>query len=616
MPALSTGSSFDAKERIKSAVDIVDLVGDYLPLRREGRHFKALCPWHEDSRPSLYVNPERQSFKCWVCVIGGDIFDFVMKREGVAFPEALRMLADRAGIQLTPARGGGEAAAPVDQKRLLFQVMAWAEQQYHEFFLRAPEAEPARRYVASRGITDHTVQRFRLGFAPPAWDWLLKRERPSAYSVDLLEKVGLVARRTNGPGFYDVFRGRVLFPIRDPEGRPVALGGRILPELADDKAAKYVNTRETPLFSKSRLLYGLDAARDTLAKGRSVLVMEGYTDCLIAQQCGIHESVAVLGTALGEAHLKLLRRFADRIVLVLDGDDAGRKRAAEVLELFVAEQIDLRIVTLPDGLDPCDFLLKSGAEPFRELVKNAADALTHAFRVATQGIDQDNLHAMDSALEGLLSMLAKAPRLRADTSTEARVREQKALERLAFLFRIPEVSVRARLGELRRRATWKAPTAAETSEKTAPPAIDLWERSLLEVLLQQPELLSLALAQVRPEELRSPICREIYVRCCALHALGTTPDFDRLMLEFEDSAVKSLIVELDEQGQAKASADAAQQLADLLQSYLRRREDHAQRRQAETIRQEGMDAGRQMHILNQLIEQKRSRQGISSSTEG
>jgi DNA primase len=516
---------------------------------------------------------------------------------------------------LTPPRGGGDFVQP-DQKRVLYQAMAWAEEQYHEYFLRAPEAEAARRYVASRGITDHSVQRFRLGFAPNAWDWLLKRPRPQQLTLDLLEKVDLIKRRASGPGIYDVFRGRVLFPIRDPEGRPIALGGRILPELADDKSGKYVNSRETPLFSKSRVLYGLDVARDSLAKSRSVLVTEGYTDCLIAQQCGLTDAVAVLGTALGEAHLKLLRRFADRIVLVLDGDDAGRNRAAEVLEIFVAEQVDLRIVTLPSDLDPCDFLLRNGSEAFRELVQNAPDALTHAFRVATHGIDQDNLHAMDSALEGLLSMLAKAPRLRADTSTEARVREQKALERLAFLFRIPEVSIRARLGELRRRASWKAPAAAETTEKTAAPAIDLWERSLLEILLQQPDLLSLALAQVRPDELRSPICREIYVRCCALHALGTTPDFARLMLEFEDSAVKSLIVELDEQGQAKASADAAQQLADLLQSYLRRREDHAQRRQADTIRQEGMDAGRQMHILNQLIEQKRSRQGISSSTEG
>ncbi len=352
---MSSGLASDAKDRVRQAIDIVDLVGDYLQLRREGRGYKALCPWHDDSKPSLQVNPERQTFRCWVCNIGGDVFSFVMQHDKVTFPEALQMLADRAGIPLTNSAGQGH-----DEKRLLYQAMAWAEEQFHACLL-SPEGEAARNYLVDRHIEPENWNKYHLGYAPDRWDWLLERARGTRFGPKVLETVGLVGQRRSGQGYYDRFKGRVLFSIRDPQGRPVGVGGRVLPGSTDVQAAKYVNSPETPLFSKSNLLYGLDHAKDTLAKGRTALVMEGYTDCLIAQQHGFGNALAVLGTALGERHIKLLRRFVDRIVLVLDGDEAGRKRTDQILELFVAEQMDLRILTLPDELDPCDFLLQRGA---------------------------------------------------------------------------------------------------------------------------------------------------------------------------------------------------------------------------------------------------------------
>ncbi len=236
------------------------------------------------------------------------------------------MLAERAGIELKPARVGSSSSGgvEVDQKKSLYQAMAWAEEQFHQCLLTAPEAEPARRYLEERQISAESIRRFRLGFAPDRWDWLLKQALSTNILPKTLETVGLVVRKQDGPGHYDRFRGRVLFPIRDVQGRPVAVGGRILPQLAAENPAKYINSPETPLFSKSSMLYALDSARDLMGHSRVAVVMEGYTDTIIARQFGFENTVAILGTALGERHIRLLRRFADSITLVLDGDEAGQ----------------------------------------------------------------------------------------------------------------------------------------------------------------------------------------------------------------------------------------------------------------------------------------------------
>ncbi|MEA1952179.1 MAG: CHC2 zinc finger domain-containing protein, partial [Planctomycetota bacterium] len=294
---MSSGS-LDVKEQVRQAVDIVDLVGHYIQLRRQGRGYVGLCPWHDDSRPSLQVNPERQSFKCWVCDIGGDVFSFTMQMEGVSFREALEILAERAGIELkarpAPRPGTPEAAG---DKQTLYKAMAWAESLYHKYLLESPDAEPARRYLVERGITAESIEKFHIGFAPDRWEWILSvaepgqskqsQSNPHSARAKVLEAVGLLGRREGG-GTYDRFRGRVLFSIRDTQNRPVGLGGRVLPEFADEKAAKYYNTTDTPLFSKSHLLYGLDVARQYIHKkfDDTALVMEGYTDCIMAHQYG------------------------------------------------------------------------------------------------------------------------------------------------------------------------------------------------------------------------------------------------------------------------------------------------------------------------------------------
>lgn len=613
----------DTKDRVRQAIDIVELVGGYIPLRREGRNYKGLCPWHDDARPSLHVNPERQSFKCWVCDIGGDIFSFFMKMEKVEFPEALRMLAERAGIPLPTGRvaGGG---ADADEKASLYRAMAWAEERFHQFLLNEPEAEPARRYLAERQISAESVRRFRLGFSPDRWDWLIKQALSTEFSTKTLDTVGLIVRKQDGAGHYDRFRGRVLFPIRDVQGRPVAIGGRILPGAAADPqraegVAKYVNSPETPLFSKSAMLYALDSARDAIGRTRNVVVMEGYTDTIVARQFGFDTTVAVLGTALGERHIRLLRRFADSITLVLDGDEAGQRRANEILGLFVAEQVDLRIVTLPDGLDPADFLLQRGAEAFGEFLSGAVDALEHKLNnLGRQLGSRPTMHEVNQALEQMLATLARAPRLQTATSAQARLREHQVLSRLSRQFGVVEEELRARLADLRRRAKPPAePGAAAVGEDAEPPApMAAWERELMEVILLEPEGVAAAAEVVLADDIESPQARNIFTRCCDLSHQGITPDFDRLMLEFDDPATKSLLVDLDEEGRAKSATEPASRLRDLLETLKRRRQQQVVDRQTNVLRERRLEADDELAVLEQLIEHERTRQGISSPMEG
>jgi DNA primase len=629
-----SSGSFDTKERVKQAVDIVDLVGSHIQLRRQGRNYVGLCPWHDDSRPSLQVNPERQSFKCWVCDIGGDVFSFVMKMEGVEFREALQMLADRAGIVVEkPHRQhltnpAGETADGLQDnaggsydKRTLLQAMAWAEKQYHQCLLNSPDADAARRYLQERGITDESIERFHLGFSPLERDWILRHVQGDANQekrvrrAKTLEAVGILARPAEGGSFYDRFRGRLLFSIHDTQGRPVGIGGRVLPELGTTSPAKYVNSPETPLFTKSKLLYGLDIARDALRKTRTALVMEGYTDVIVAHQYGFQNAVAVLGTALGDSHIRLLKAHADRIVLVLDGDEAGTKRANEVLELFIAQQADLRILTLPEDLDPCDFLHKYGAGAFSELLADKAiDALDHAYEVTTRGIDVErDVHGVGQAIERLLAIVARAPRLSGDTRGDARIQEQKIVQRLAGKFRVDEQELRRRLTALRRRAASRPMTArpgTQSEEESAKPSepMDSWQQAVLELVLAHPESLPAIRSRIGLDCLAAESCRLIYETCCRLADENILPTFDRLMLEFDEPAVKNLLVGVDERAQAtgQRSADPEALLNGLVMTMSLKEDEKQRPTEIATLREGGLDEKQQAAMLEDIIRQRRN----------
>ena len=621
---MSFGPAFDAKEQVRQAVDIVDLVGSYVQLRRQGRNYVGVCPWHDDSRPSLQVNPERQSFKCWVCDYGGDVFSFVMRTENLEFREALDLLAERAGINLQPPQhahiepgGSSPRSDPSTEKRTLYRVAAWAENEFHRCLLESPEAEPGRIYLAERGLNAETIDRFKLGFAPNRWDWILERARGTEWTPPLLERVGLLRRKELGGGFYDWFRGRVMFSIRDSRSRPVAFGGRVLPQLADERSAKYINSPETPLFSKSRELYGLDVARENFKAADGVIVMEGYTDALMAHQHGIDNCVAVLGTALGEPHLRILRRDTEIVTLVLDGDAAGQRRTSEILDamlaLFEKNQIDLRILILPGGVDPCDFIATHGSDQFRALLATAVDALEHKFKVVTNGLDTlTDTHRASQAAEQLLGTLAQLRPTGAGASSTTLLREEQMLSRIARRFHLPEEKLRSRLNSIRREATARPRSQRADNDNDRPAAsqplrlADLvaWDRGVLELIILDPTLIPRVAVGVEPADFTSSAARRIYLACCRLAEEAPEGDFGRLLAEFDEPEIKSLLVQLDESCASKGLADRERWLADLLETHRRLDEEKDRRTYLAAARQNSDNAEQ---LLAEFCEQAKQK---------
>jgi DNA primase len=624
----------DAKDRIRAAVNLVDLVGSYLELRRQGRHYVALCPWHDDSRPSLQINPDRQTWKCWVCNLGGDIFSFVQQREGVGFREALEMLADRAGIELRPtAPQARPTAGGASDKHTLYKALEWAAQQFHDCLLTSDEGSAARAYLQERGISPESVKKWRLGYAPDQWQWLLDRAAQTPFSPEVLETVGLTGKSEQTGKPYDRFKGRIIFPIRDVALHTIAVGGRILPEVAarDEqrtgrKPAKYVNSPETRLFSKSEHLYGLDIARDAIAKNRNqreLIITEGYTDVIVARQEGVENVAAVLGTALTERHIPLIRRFADVLYLVLDGDEAGQRRTSEIIQLFVFAPLDLRILTLPHELDPCDYVLQYGGEALAAILPTAVDAIEHKIRLETMGIDlvRDTLRS-GKALENLLQTVARAPYLPATTLEFCRLREQAILTRLARLFQLPEAQLRGRLRELRNHSQTK-PAATPAAQPARPgyraAELEPCEAELLEVLTQHPTLVERAQHEVTPEMIRSLPAREIFGTFCRLAREGRVMDFSEVLSALEDAALKSLLVELDERAAAKAAhalEDGFSQLAAVCRVF-RDRQMELERRAERAVLVDGQsDEARRLSAFQRLLATQREKLGISESMEG
>jgi DNA primase len=600
----------DLKEQIREAVDIVDLVGSYMALRRAGKGFVGLCPWHDDSRPSLQVNPERQTYRCWVCDVGGDVFNFVMRMERLEFREALEQLADRAGIALPRGRGG----LPADDRAALSKTLDWAAARFRDCLQTDPGAAVAREYLTGRGLEAATLARFGVGFAPESWDWLLRQAATAGVPVALLERTGLVVKREDRPGHYDRFRGRVMFPIRDPLGRCVAFGGRVLPG-ARVEAAKYVNSPETPLFSKSSMLYGLDSAREALAASGRAVVVEGYTDCLAARQAGCGDVVAVLGTALGERHAKLLRRYADRVVLVLDGDDAGRRRANEILGLLLSEPIDLRIARLPAGVDPCDYLVAHGRDAFEAILAAAVDPLDYRMDEALAALPADaGDDAALAAVESVLGALAAAGGS-AVAGSERRLREDRVLGRLERRFGLSRDVLRSRLLELRGKRKPASPPG-EGSRPAPSPRLPAWDREVIEVLVGVPEGAGLVIREVDPADLDSREGRVVVEAARRLGAAGRPVGLSELLLELPDPMLQSLLVAVDEERAARGPLEPAERIGHLADALRRRAASARARASARAIKTSRLDSQSEAELLERLVAQRRAAQGMSEPKEG
>ncbi len=389
----------DAKEEIRDRLDIVEVIGQHVRLEKSGQRFKGLCPFHQEKTPSFNVDPERGFYHCFGCGEGGDLFSFVMKREGLTFPEALRMLARRAGVEIESDPMAGEKRR---RRELLERAQEVACERFKRHLFTHPAAEPARRYIAGRGFSRETIDRFGIGFALDSWDDLLGALAAAGINATVAEEAGLVKRGERG-SHYDTFRDRIIFPISDPYGRVIAFGGRAMDP---ENPAKYLNSPETPLFHKREALYALNLARQAIADEKRALIVEGYTDVISLHQAGIESAVAGLGTALTTQQLELVGRHADEVVLVYDADAAGARAALSNLEVVEGVDIASSLIVLPENTDPDEFVRENGPDAFRELLEQRISPIEYQLRMiftqhAGRGPDGAGLAARD-AVEVLL----------------------------------------------------------------------------------------------------------------------------------------------------------------------------------------------------------------------
>lgn len=440
------------RDRVLSATDIVELIGESVSLTRKGKDFVGLCPFHDDHTPSMSVSPTKQIFKCWSCGAGGDALRFVQSRQRIEFRDALLQLARRANIEI-------ERPDPVKTAKRdgLREAITWARSFFRRQLLSGV-GENARRYARERGLTDDTIERFGLGLAIDSWSDLANAGRRAGFPVDVLIDAGLVGRSEQGRE-YDRFRNRLMFPISDGQGRTIAFGGRTL----GDDPSKYLNSPESPLFSKSRVLYALDAAREWIAKEREAIVVEGYMDAVLLHQAGVRNVVATLGTALTDAHMRLVKSLAQRVIMCFDSDDAGRTAADRAVETALCHQVDVRVAVMPEGDDPADCVLTKGVEEFRARLQSAFGALEFKWAGTLASFEGGTESRKRDAVNAFIAFIAKVV-----ASGGINPLEQGLLVgRLSALLGTPAEVVYESLAAERRR-TGTAPTPASPDGSASP----------------------------------------------------------------------------------------------------------------------------------------------------
>lgn len=385
---------------------MVELVSAHTDLRRQGARYTGLCPFHDERSPSFSVHSTDKLYHCFGCGVGGDLFDFVMETENVDFPAAVELLADRYGVEVTREREDPQAEQRRKERARLTELMERAAMFYANVFREGSEAAKAREYLSGRGLGTEVLEEFGIGYAPSAWDTLLVRSQRAGYKVPELQRTGLAQKGRSG-GFYDRFRERITFPIRDPRGRVVGFGARAM---RPEQKPKYLNSAENELFHKSDVLYGIDRARGPMARAGRALVVEGYTDVIALHQAGLTEAVGVMGTAITEPQLALLSATVDTVILALDADAAGRKAMLRAQEVAAGRKLTIRVVAMPTGVDPAELVVaEGGVERFRGLVDRAVDLPEFHLDLILAGVDTGSPRDRDRGLDEAAPVLASIP---------------------------------------------------------------------------------------------------------------------------------------------------------------------------------------------------------------
>jgi DNA primase len=598
---------------IKSRLSVVDVVGESVPLKKAGSTFKGLCPFHGEKTPSFVVTPARESWHCFGCGLGGDVFSFVMQRDGVAFPEALRNMAARAGVEVDERTRRDDV-----HKARLRDVMEAAIAFYHAVLTSSKLGQPALDYLRGRGFTDETISTYQLGWAPGGWDTMSRAlgARRQIQPGELAE-VGLTTPRSSGRGAYDRFRERVIFPIRDQNGSPTGLGGRILDAGATgggasgdgrERGPKYLNSPATPLFDKSRSLYLIDRAKGPMRRSNQAVIVEGYTDALMAHQSGFDTVVASLGTALTPGQVALLTRYAKRIALAYDVDTAGEKagtfgvRALEALIGQLAggdtgvELDEVRVVRLPEGQDP-DQVMRASPDRWREEVRTAQPIVDYLIDTQARGVDLKTPGGKARFVDAIIPTIRAVPNPVMRDAWLQRVRQVSGVEErvlLEVLHRPPTRTSTAEIGRITAEAVTRSPDALPVGDILR--SITNGERDLLRLLLLRPEEQLTVTERLGPDQLPSTPARELY-RAIVLQRApddrGVHPPFDSAALlaslDDETAAVARALYALEgpsprELDQSDLEYEIESLLLDLEEDRLEQRADYTRNALAEAER--------------------------------
>jgi DNA primase len=594
----------DFKEQVRAATNLVELVSETVALKalRGGSDFVGLCPFHDDRNPSFHVYPDRQTYRCWVCDQGGDCFRWVMEIERLTFPEALESLARRARLEPPKRSHEDHRVSAAGRKADHLEVLEWAASAMHQALLTSRSAELARKYVQERKLTAETVRNFRLGYHPDDWNWFVDQAR-GRFTAAQMVAAGLLQSQENGSGGYSGLRGRLVFPILDERGRPVAFGGRLIPGSNIQSDAKYWNSPASSTFQKSRTLYALDRARLGFRTTHTAVVVEGYMDCIACHQAGISHVVAPLGTALTEDHVRVLRRFVERVVLVFDSDEAGQRAAEKSIARFLDQDVDLRILNVPSGKDPADFLNEHPAADLVALIETASEAWEYKLRAVVERNGTTSLAGRQQVVTEMLEFLA------ASRGLSGTVREDLVLKAVCGRLQVDERTARQRLAQLRN-GPGRAGTASRDNPRSAstaaarrgpvpephrgPGGLDSAERELLEIIITCPDRVEFIQRQIGSEDLENPRHRRLLSLCLDLWKEdGELPELKRLCIAAEsDSDLLSLINAVADSAAARGikrlmnppadeqdeddDSGVPRHLQRVLQPLLRRREDRRQ----------------------------------------
>ncbi len=560
---------YAAISRVQQANDIVDIVSEHVSLKKKGRELVGLCPFHEDHRPSMYVNPAKQIYKCFACGAGGDVLKFVQAREGLTFPQAVERLADRAGIQLRPIRRAApqtpEQSQDIDPN-LLARVNAWAAQFFQRCLNDPEKGQHARDYLAERKIAPESIRKWRLGLAPNAVDALARAAAAQKVPARMLQQAGLVA----GPN-QDKFVNRLMFPITDVTGRVIGFGGRTL----SDTGAKYINSPTTPLFDKSNTLYGLEQARHQIVATGTAIVVEGYTDVIMPHQLGCTNVVATLGTSFTAGHGRILRRYAKKVVLVFDSDTAGMAAANRALEVCLSLHLDIKLAFVPQGKDPCDFVLTAGKEEFERVVEQATDVLQYKWdRLREMFAGDGTLGSRRAVLDEFLQALAAGF---ASNSLPV-IESGLVINKVARIIGLREAEIRGELGRRTRQSSGSG--RDQMRDESVLQAVD-WgqglyaaaQREVLEVLLNEPGLAHSIERGITPDLFDVPILNQI--ASMLLDIIESDGDFSigRVLARTESVELAECIMELQRVGEEKGNYHS--RLVDSLEVLCRRRQQIA-----------------------------------------